>query len=170
MQKFIARLLLGVLLGIMPPLLPAQQNQSTQRSNPEIEALKKRVSELEKQLQAVESVGKMEWQAKLADANAKLFNAEFGKFERGLKDSSDEWLRGWSSWFLGVIGVFVAILIGVGAVFWSWLKSRTNQLIANEVEKNLTGFKEALKESGILKNQLGRIRRSSCGFYVRENF
>ena len=54
MQKFIACLLLGALLGMIPPLLPAQQNQSMQKSDLEIEALKKRVSELEKQLQAVE--------------------------------------------------------------------------------------------------------------------
>ena len=66
----------------------------------------------------------MDLQAKLAEANAKLADTEFGKFKRELKDSNDEWLRGWSSWFLGVIGVFVAIFIGVGAVFWSWLKSK----------------------------------------------
>ena len=64
-----------------------------------------------------ENVEKIDLQAKLAEANAKLADTEFGKFKRELKDSNDEWLRGWSSWFLGVIGVFVAIFIGVGAVF-----------------------------------------------------
>ena len=49
MQKFIACLLLVALLGMISPLLSAQQNQSSQQSDPEIEALKKRVSELEKQ-------------------------------------------------------------------------------------------------------------------------
>ena len=92
MQKFIA-LLFGVLLGMMLSLLPAQQNQSTQRSNPEFEALKKRISELEKQLQIVENVEKLELQAKLVEANTKLANAEFGKFERELRDSNNEWLR-----------------------------------------------------------------------------
>ena len=81
MRKFIACLLLGALLGMIPRLLPAQQNQSAQRSNTGIEALKKRVSELEKQLQTVENADKMDLQAKLAEANAKLADAEFGKFE-----------------------------------------------------------------------------------------
>ena len=153
MQKFIA-LLFGVLLGMMPPLLPAQQNQNTQKLEQKIEAL-------EKQLRSVENVEKMELQtklaeanAKLADANTKLINADFRKFERGLKDSNDEWLRGWSSWFLGVIGVFVAILIGVGAVFWFWLRSTANKLIADTVEKNLDGFKKAVEAQDLIKNQL----------------
>ena len=164
MRKFIACLLLGALLGMIPPLLPAQQNQSAQRSNTEIEALKKRVSELEKQLQTVENADKMDLQAKPAEANAKLADTDFEKFERKLRDSNNELLRTWSSWFLGIflgiITIFVAILGGVSAVFWSWLRSRANQLIANEVEKNLTGFKEALKESGILKNQLGELEEA----------
>ena len=48
---------------------------------------------MEKQLQTVENVEKMDLQAKLADANAKLANTEFGKFERKLRDSNDDWLR-----------------------------------------------------------------------------
>ena len=88
MKKFITCLLLGALLGMIPPPLPAQQNQ-----NQEIEALKKRVSELEKQLQTVENIEKLDLQAKLADANAKLANAEFGKFERELRDSNRNWLN-----------------------------------------------------------------------------
>ena len=77
MQKFIACLLVVALLGMISPplfaqqnqnptpdnpfddirvrLLPAQQNQNAQKSNPQIEALKKRVSEMEKKLQAVEN-------------------------------------------------------------------------------------------------------------------
>ena len=169
MRKFIACLLLGALLGMIPRLLPAQQNQSAQRSNTEIEALKKRVSELEKQLQTVENADKMDLQAKLAEANAKLADAEFGKFERKLKDSNDKWLQGWSSWFVGVIGFLVVVIGGVGAIFWFWLRSRANQLIADEVEKNLTGFKEALKELGILKNQLGILEREYAA-YILEGF
>ena len=154
MRKCIACLLLGALLGMIPPLLPAQQNQSMQKSDLEIEALKKRVSELEKQLQTVENVEKMDLQAKLADANAKLVNAEFGKFERELKDSNDEWLKGWSSWFLGIIAILVAILLGVSRVFWFWLRSKTDGLIADEIEKNLNGFKEAVDAQDLIKNQL----------------
>ena len=85
---------------------------------------KKRVSEIEKQLQTMENVEKLDLQAKLAEANAKLANAEFGKFERELKDSNDKWLRD------GVLGSVsrcnwsfcLAINDRVGAVFWFWLK------------------------------------------------
>ena len=175
MQKFIA-LLLGVLLGMMPPLLLAQQNQKLQKSDSEIEVVKKRVSELEKQLQSVENVEKLELQAKLAEANAKLaeantklINAEFGKFEKELKDSNDDWLKGWSSWFLGVIGVFVAIFIGVGAVFWFWLRSTTNQLIADTVEKNLDGFKEAVEAQDVIKNELRELEKAYGASILLEN-
>ena len=89
MKAFIAYLLLVVLLAIVGPLSFAQHDQVTQQSNPEIEILKNRISELESKLQAVENVEKMELavkladaQAKLADANAQLANAEFGRFER----------------------------------------------------------------------------------------
>ena len=76
-----------------------------------------------------------------------------------MKDSNDEWLRAWSHWFLVIISVFIAILIGVGTVFWFWLKSTTNQLIADRVEKNLNGFKDSLNELGILKNQLQLLEK-----------
>ena len=170
MKKFIACLLLGSLLGMIPPLLPAQQNQSAQQSNPEIEALKKRISELEKQLQTVENVEKMDLQAKLADANAKLADVEFGKFERKLKDSNDKWLQGWSSWFVGVIGFFVIVIGGVGAIFWFWLRSKTDGLIADTVEKNLNGFKEAVSEQDQIKKQLRGLEKEHAastlgGFY-----
>ena len=168
MRKFIAYLLLGALLGMITPLLLAQQNQNPQKSDAEIEILKKRVSELEKQLQAVENVEKMELQAKLAEANAKLADAEFGKFERALKNSNDEWLRGWSSWFLGIIGVFAAILIGVGAVFWFWLRSTANKLIADTVEKNLDGFKEAVDAQDVIKNELRVLKKEHAASMLED--
>ena len=158
MQKFIACLLLGALLGMIPPLLPAQQNQSMQKSDLEIEALKKRVSELEKQLQAVENVEKMDLQTKLAEANTKLANVEFGKFRRELRDSNDEWLKRWSSWFVGVIGFFVLVIGGVGAVFWFWLRSRADQLITDEVEKSIDRFKEIVGQVEMMKNELRELK------------
>ena len=169
MRKFIVCLLLGVLLEMIPSPLSAQQNQNPQQLETEIEALKKRVSELEKQLQTVENLEKIDLQSKLADANAKLADAEFEKFKRELKDSNDEWLRGWSSWFLGVIGVFAAVFIGVGAVFWFWLRSTANQLIADTVEKNLNGFKEAVSEQDEIKNQL-RILEKEHAASILGNF
>ena len=147
MKQFIVCLLLGALFGVTPPPVSAQQNQSPQHSALEIEALKKRVAVLEEQLQIVENVEKLELQAKLADANAKLLNAEFGKLERDLRDSNDGWLIKW--------GIFALTFLAVGgAGALAWVKSRTNQLIADAVEKNLNGFKDSLNELGILKNQL----------------
>lgn len=158
MKAFMACLILGLFVGLIPPPSSAQQNQSSQYSVQEFETLKKRVSELEKQLQTVENVEKMELQAKLAETNAKLLNSEFGKFKRELKDSNDEWLGKWSERFvitlLSIIGVAVTILLGVGAIFWFWLRSTSNQLIADRVERNLNGFREALKDLHIVKNQL----------------
>ena len=101
MRKFIAFLLLGALLGMIPVPSFAQQNQNVQKSDMEIKVLETRISEIEKQLQIAENVEKIDLQAKLAEANAKLADTEFGKFKRELKDSNDEWLRGWSSWFSG---------------------------------------------------------------------
>ena len=151
MKTFVACLLLGLSLTIIASLLSAQQNQSSQKPNLEVEALKKRISVLESQLQTVENVEKMELAAKLADANEKLRNAEFGKFERELRDSNNEWLRTWSLWFVSIIGFLVLI---VGGAFWFWLRSRADQLIADRVEKSLNGFKAAVEQVDTLKNEL----------------
>ena len=162
MRKFIACLLLGALLGMMPLLLPAQQNQNPQQSKMEIEALKKRISALEKQLQTVENVEKMNLQAKLTEANAKLaeanvklINAEFGKFERGLKDSNDDQMRSW-------VIFFVAIVSTAGVAFWFVVKS----LIADRVEKNLDGFKKAMKAQDVIEDQLGMLEKQNVAFVL----
>ena len=161
MKKFIACLLLGALLGMIPPLLPAQQNQNTQKSNPEIEALKKRVSELEQQLQTVENVEKMNLARNYADAKAKLINVDVDKLKWELRDSNGKWLTGWILFFLAILSV-----VGVGV--WSWLKSRTNQLIETEVEKNLNEFKEAVSEQDLIKNQLRGLEKE-YGASILEN-
>ena len=173
MKKFIVCLLLGALLGMIPPLLPAQQTQSRQKSDTEIEVLEKRVSELEKQLQTVENVEKMDLARNYADAKAKLINVDVDKLKWELRDSNGKWLTGWILFFLAILSV-----VGV----WSWLKSRTNQLIETEVEKNLDGFKEAvgqvdilkqqakeaLEEVGTLKNQHRVLEKEHAACYVRE--
>ena len=151
MKKFITYLSLTILFIIGITFSFAQQNQNTQKSDPEVEVLKKRISELESKLQTVESVEKMELAAKLADANAKLLNAEIDRFKRELKDANDEWLRTWSLWFVGITGFLVLI---VGGAFWFWLRSRADQLIANSVEKSLDGFKETVAQVDTLKNEL----------------
>ena len=151
MKAFIIFLLLGLLLGIILPLSFAQQSQDARKLDTEIEDLKKRISELENRLQTMENVEKMELAAKLADANAKLRNAETDKYKRELKDANDEWLRTWSLWFVGIIGFLVLI---VGGAFWFWLRYRADQLIADRVENSLNGFKEAIAQVNTLKNEL----------------
>ena len=51
MKAFTTCLLLAAPLGIVFAVLFAQQNQTTQKPNPEIETLKNRISELENKLQ-----------------------------------------------------------------------------------------------------------------------
>ena len=165
MRRFIVCLLFGALLGIVFSLSFAQQNQITQKSDPEIEVLKRQILALKSQLQTVENVKKMELaaklaeaQAKLAEANIKLINAEFGKFERDLRDSNDGWLMRWNAFFLGVLAV-------IGVVLWFWVKS----LIADKVEKNLTGFKKAIAQVNTLRDQLGLLEEEYTAS-VLENF
>ena len=85
----------------------------------------------------------MELAAKLADANEKLRNAEFGKFERELRNSNNKWLWTWTAFFVGILAV-------VGVALWFSVKS----LIADRVEKSLNGFKEAVAQLDEIKNQL----------------
>ena len=153
MRKISVCVFLGVLIGIIPPLLSAQQNQNTQKSNSEIEALEQRISELEKQLQTVENIEKIDLHAKLADANTKLANVQFEKFKLDLRVDNDDRMRAWSYWFFSILGIIVVIS---GAAVWFSLKS----LIASSVEKNLDGFKGALKEQNTIKNELVELAKA----------
>ena len=170
MKAFIAFLLLSALFGIIFPLSFAQQNQTSQKSNQDIKTPEERISELESKLQTIGNVEKLELAAKLADANAKLRNAEIDKYKRELKDTNDEWLRTQSTWFLTIIGFFVAILLGVAAVFWFWLRSRADQLIADSVEKSLNGFKEAVAQVNTLKNELRILRKEQAASMLEDTF
>ena len=167
MKKNIACIILIALLGITVSASIAQQNQNTLKQ--EVEALQKRVSELENKLQVVENVEKMELAAKLAEAKTNHLDAEIDKYKRGLKDENDEWLRGWTTWFWATIGIFIAILLGVSYVFWYWLNSKTDKLIENEVGKSLNGFKDGLKQVDILKSQL-KILQKHYVVSVIENY
>lgn len=139
------------------------------KPNSEIEILERRISTLENQLQTVESVEKVGLAAKLVDTNAKLREAEINELTSKLRESNNEWLREWSYWFLGVIGFFALILLGVSYVFWYWLRSRTDQLIVDSVEKSLSGFKEAVEQLNVLKSQLGVLEKEHAAS-VLENF
>ena len=134
-------------------MVSAQEEQSPQHLAREIETLKQRVSELEKQLQTVENVEKLELQAKLAEANAKLANVQFDKFKLDLRVDNDDRMRAWSYWFFGILGIFVVIS---GAAIGFLLKT----LIANSVEKNLDGFKEGVNQVELMKNQLGVFEKT----------
>ena len=136
----------------------SQQNQITQKPNTKIEALKKRISELESKLQTVENVEKMELAAKLAEANAKLTNAEFGRFERELRDSNNKWLRDWGVFFLAILAV-------VGVAFWYVVKS----LMADSIEKRVDEFKEAVEQVNILQDQLEVLQKEHAASML-ENF
>ena len=158
MKKFITYLPLAILFIIGITLSWAQQNQNTQKPNPEIEVLKKRISELENKLQTVENVEKMELAAKLADAQAKLRNAEFNKLERGLRDSNQKWLVGWIVFFLTVLAVvgtplWLLLKSGINQIITN-LKSNADQLISDEVEKSLDGFKKAVAQVDTLEHHL----------------
>ena len=142
MKTFIASLLFLALLGIRIPPSFAQPDQSYQKLVQEMEVLKTQLSAVQSQLQTVENTEKMKLLTELADAKAKLVNADFGKFERELRDSNDGWLMKWNGFFIGVLAV-------IGVAMWFSVKS----LIANRVEQSLGGFKEALTQVNTLKNE-----------------
>ena len=173
MKVFIAFLLLVALFGIIFTLSFAEQNQTTQKPDPTIETLENRILELESKLQTVENVEKMELAAKLADANAKLANAEFGKLERELRDSNQKWFIGWIIFFLTVLAVvgtplWLLLKSGVNRIITN-LKSNADQLISDEVERSLTGFKEAVGQVNILQDQI-RILEKERAVSALENF
>ena len=143
-QEFIVYLLLGLLLSIVVSSSFGQQNQNTQEQ--EIEILKNRVSELEGKLQTVENVEKMELAAKLAEAEARLINTEFGKLKLELKDSNQQWLITWILIFLGILSI-------VGYALWSRLTKKMDDLIEDRIEKSLNGFKKAVEQVNILKKE-----------------
>lgn len=123
MQKFILYLLLGALLGITSSPLLAQQNQKNQNAQQleqKIEALEKQLLEMQKQLESVENVEKLDLQAKLAEANAKLINADFDRLKREVWVDNEERLRRWSHWFFGILGIIAVIS---GGAIWLLLKS-----------------------------------------------
>lgn len=162
MKRNTTYLLLIALLGLTVSASVAQQNQNTPKPGTEVDALKNRVSELENKLQTVENVEKMELAAKLADAQAKLLNAEIGKLKLELKDFNQQWLITW-------IIIFLAFLSAGGLALWSWLTRKMDDLIANEVEKSLNGFKEAVEQVKILKGQLEILQKKHAAS-VLENF
>ncbi len=155
-------LLLIALLGVIVSASIAQQNQTVPKTDTEVEKLNNRVSELEGKLQTVENVEKMELAAKLAEAQAKLANAEFGKLKLELKDSNEKWLTRWVFIILGILSV-------VGYALWSWLTKKMDELIATEVEGRVNRFEEAVEKANILEPQV-RILNKEHAASVLENY
>ena len=160
MKKNIACIILIALLGITVSVSIAQQNQNVPKTNTEVEALQKRVSEIESKLQTVENVEKMELAAKLAEAQAKLINTEFGKLKLELKDSNQQWLITWILIFLGILSI-------VGYALWSRLTKKMDDLIENEVEKSLNGFKESVDKVSMLEGQLKVLEKEHAASVLK---
>ena len=161
MKKVIVYQLLITLISIVIFPSFAQQNQNT--SQQEIEALKKQLSEIQSKLQTVENVEKMELAAKLAEANAKLANAEFSKFERELRESNNKWLWGWTGFFVGIVAIVITV---IGLALWYYVKT----LIADRVEERLNGFKEVIEQVDILKDQLRLLRKEQAASMLEATF
>ena len=149
-------------LGIVVYWLVVQQNRNSQRLDSQIDAFEKRISALEIQPQSLEDVEKMELATKLADANAKVINAEFGKFERELRDSNDKWLFAWTSFFGVIIAVTLTI---IGVALWFSVKSLTE----DRVENHLNGFKKAVDQLDEIKDQL-KVLQAGHAVSVLEHF
>lgn len=151
-----------VCLGIVVYWLIVQHNLNSQRLDSKIEAFERRISVLEIQPQSLEDVEKMELATKLADANVKVINTEFGKFERELRDSNDKWLFAWTGFF----GVIIAVILTIiGVALWFSVKT----LIADRVEKHLNGFKESVDQLDKIKNQL-KVLHTGHAVSVLEHF
>ena len=148
MKLIILVLLLITSLGVTVFVSNAQQNQNVTITKSEVEALQNRISELEKKLQTVENVEKMELAAKLAEAQAKLRNADIDKLKGELRESNNDWLREWNNWFIGIV-TFIVLIIGAALV----LVLRT--LIEKAIEKKLDGFQRSVEQ---VKKQQERIR------------
>ena len=73
--------------------------------------LKNEYQSFEIQPQVRQDDEKMKLATQLADANTKLINAEFGKFERELQKSNNRWIWGWSAFSVGIIAVIGVALV-----------------------------------------------------------
>ena len=168
MKISIISLFLIALLGIIVSASIAQQNQNVPKTGSEVEALKIQRQTLENEKIGLETK-LTEAKAKHAEAHAKLIDTEFDKLKGELRESNNDWLRAWSGWFLTIIGIFAAILLGVSYVFWFWLKSKTDKLIANEVEKSINRFKEAVEQVNILEDRLKILQKEQAAFILESS-
>ena len=144
MKMSIVFLILIVLLSGIFFYLLMRQNHNQQKLESDYDSLQERLAALEIQPQTGEDDEKMKLASQLPDANIKLINSEFGKFERELRNSNDKWLWGWTAFFAAIVVIVVTV---IGVALWVVVKS----LIADRVEEHLKGFQETVEQVNILK-------------------
>jgi len=124
-----------------------RQNQMLQQLDSKIETLKTSISATKSNAKTAENAESMKLAKEPSDSNAKLMNAEFGKFERELRDSNNKWLWGWTGF---VITIILFVLTTIGVALWFSVKS----IIADRVENYIAEFKEDVGQLDMVKNQL----------------
>ena len=152
MKIYIVFLIVIAILSILFFFMLMQQDQKSQKLVSEIESLQERLAVLEIQPQTREDAEKMKLATQLADANTKLINTGFGKFERELRDSNYKWLWGWTTFFVAIVAIVITV---TGVAFWVVVKS----MIANRVEENLKEFQESVKQVKIQQERIRIIER-----------
>ena len=158
-MKYILPYLLSVsLLSIITCLSFGQQDNDPLAQQVQTQ---KQISYLQDKLQIMENIDKMELAAKLAEANARLANAEFGKFERALRDSNNQWLQRW-------ITIFSVLVLGILAVLsvaiWYFIKS----LIVDAVEKRLKGFVDAVEQVKIQQERIKLLEKEHAATVIND--
>ena len=152
MKMSIVFLILLVLLSGIFFYLLMRQNHNQQKLESEYESLQERLAALEIQPQTGEDAEKIKLATQLTNANTKLINAGFSKFERELRDSNYKWLWGWTTFFVAIVAIVVTV---TGVAFWVVVKS----MIANRVEENLKGFQESVEQVKIQQERIRIIER-----------
>ena len=152
MKIYIVFLIVIAILSILFFFMLMQQDQKSQKLDSEVEVLKERLTVLEIQPQTGEDAEKMKLATQLADANTKLINTGFGKFERELRDSNNKWLWGWTAFFVAIVAIVVTV---TGVALWFSVKS----LIEDRVEERLKEFVDAVKKVEILTEELRILQK-----------
>ena len=168
MEIFSADLLFFVPLVISIAVSFAQQAPNYQELVEEVETLKEEVSVLQGELKKVENVEKLKLLAERDDAKVKLINVEFGKFERKLRDFNHGWLMAWNLFFLAVLAFIVAGIAVLAALSWLQFQSSVDQKVADEVEKSVNGFKEAVSEVNILAEKIRILNKEHAARVVKD--
>ncbi len=162
MKMSIVILILIVLLSGIFFYFLMRQNHNLQKLESEHESLQKRLTALEIQPQTGQDEEKTKLATQLAEANIKLINTDFGKFERELRNSNDKWLWSWTGFFVGVVAIVVTV---IGFALWFSIKS----MISSKVEEHLKGFQKAFDQVNELKDELGILEKEHA-VSVLDNF